>query len=64
MGRVNADVFFFQEYSRNFYEEIDKTKEYYLHPDDSRDTLIIAKKSSFKKNPANAELVLKSEPLG
>ena len=48
MVRVNADVFFFQEFSKNFYDVIDKTKEYYLAPDDSKDTLIIAKKSSFK----------------
>ena len=64
MGRVNADVFFFQEYSRNFYDAIEKTKEYYLHPDESRDTLIIAKKASFKGKPADTDLVLKEKPLG
>lgn len=55
-SRIDADVFFFQEYSQNFYEAVKKTDNYYLMSDFSKDTLIVAKKSSFEHKPANNDV--------
>lgn len=48
LKKIDPDVFFFQQYSTSFYEAIKRQGEYYLAIDDSKDTLIIAKKTSFK----------------
>lgn len=45
---ISADIFFIQEYSQKFKEAIDQTGKYYTINDESKDTLIIAKKHTFK----------------
>lgn len=58
--RINADVFFFQEFSQNFYEAVKKTDQYHLSADQSKDTLIVVKKSSFKEKPASNDIFIES----
>jgi len=55
LDKIDADVFFFQEYSTSFYEAIKRKGLYYLVTDGSKDTLIIAKKKSFSGKPLNSE---------
>ena len=50
---VAADLFFIQEYLQKFEEAVDKMGKYYTISNDSKDTLIIARKSAFSvKYPA------------
>jgi len=59
LERINADIFFFQEYSKGFYEALKKSDDYHMSHDSSKDTMIIAKKSSFKcEKPAHHEIAL------
>ena len=44
---VAADLFFIQEYLQKFEEAADKMGKYYTISNDSKDTLIIASKSTF-----------------
>lgn len=46
-SKIEADVFFFQEYSEYFYEYLKNRREHYISFDDGKDTLIIAKETSF-----------------
>lgn len=56
-SKVEADVFFFQEYSEHFKTYIEGRREHKIVVDKSKDTMIIAKESSFSKF-GDTELVL------
>lgn len=52
-SKIEADVFFLQEYSEKLAKEIEKTNRYHVATDDAKDKLIIANKKTFKvKKPA------------
>lgn len=48
LSSIEADVFFFQEYSQFFFDYIKTKPEYYISVDEPKDNMIIARKSSFK----------------
>ena len=45
---MNIDIFFTQEYSRQFEEYIDSNSNYIKVVDGTKDTMIVARKSSFR----------------
>jgi hypothetical protein len=60
-SRIDADVFFFQEYSQNFYEEVKKRGEFYIMTDESKDTAIVAKAKSFSHKPVSNDVFFESK---
>jgi hypothetical protein len=46
---MNIDIFFLQEYSDYFERYIDQSNEYVKSIDKTKDTMILAKKSSFQE---------------
>lgn len=54
---MEADVFFFQEYSPHLYDYLKNRREHHIKCDPSKDTMIIAKKTTFP-DMKDEELVL------
>lgn len=46
---MNIDVFFLQEYSEYFEKYVDETGEYIKATDKTKDTMVIARRSSFRE---------------
>ena len=57
LKRIDADIMFFQEYAKVFQQAVSKLDEYYVSCDMTKDTMIIAKKKTFKKKPENNDVV-------
>lgn len=56
-SKLEADVFFFQEYSEYFYNYLVSRREHIISVDETKDTMIIAKESSFDRQK-NTSLIL------
>lgn len=63
LEKIKADVFFFQEYSENFYVKVKETDKYHIVNDDSKDTLILARKKSFQGVPENKDVFWKKNNI-
>ena len=61
-SKIEADVFFMQEYSEVLKDEILKTNKYHVSTDESKDKLIIAKKATFPGKKITTD-VLTAEDL-
>ena len=63
-SKIEADIFFLQEYSPLLVQQLEKTNRYHIVTDEAKDKLIIARKSTFatKRPPRDLlnEDILKS----
>lgn len=64
--KINADIFFFQEYSNQLYEQVVKLQDsYFIATDSGKDTMIVANKRAFtSKEVTNYETGPKSKVIG
>jgi hypothetical protein len=49
LEKINADIFFLQEYSPLVEEYLRKLEKYYIRVDDSKDTMIVLKNGIFSE---------------
>lgn len=49
LKKLDMDIFFIQEYSKILYDYFVNTNEYHISTSQNKDTMILARKSKFKK---------------